>query len=338
MVRWLAALLLLFSVRLYSAEWYSPVVALYQERNSELFEQYEQARELNDAWRGEGAYLDEARRILDSIVQSDNRFAPAYFEIGRLEIMDGYINNTKFSEGSLEAAEAAILKAIELEPDYAEAHALLGHLYTRSGNYEAARSSLEKAEFIGTKSPWLNINWGDLLVRVGEHEAAFDRYMQVIEDGTDNRKAYSSALTGVQRYYEQAGELDLADEWYRKELEYEPESAWSWGNYAAFQLYSLGDEDGAIASAETALGIMDYGMGRMTLACALYTKWARLMDEGSSGNEAAQYFSRAYQSYKNIDRAAMTLNSYEPTRFAGERLAAAMQALREQKKRQGKKQ
>ena len=45
---------------------------------------------------------------------------------------------------------------------------------------------------------------------------------------------------------------------------------------------------------------MDYDAGRQVLAGALYVKWARLLDNGATGEEAAHLFDRARALYPDL--------------------------------------
>jgi tetratricopeptide (TPR) repeat protein len=87
---------------------------------------------------------------------------------------------------------------------------------------------------------------------------------------------------------------DQADQAYRAKLEFEPESAWNWGNYASFQLFYHRNVDGAIASGRHALQLMQYGAAQRDLACALFTKWAMLLQDEASRVEAQAYFDEAW--------------------------------------------
>ena len=302
-------------------EWVSPIDLKYKSKNPELFAQYEEARKLLDNWRGQEEYLINANKILNSIIQSDDKYAPAHREFGRLYIMAGYINYDNFREGSLNPAETSILESIKIEPGYADAYVLLGHLYTNMKRYDEARIALAKADYIGTKSPWLNLNWADLYNKLENYDAAYTRYMKVVSEETSNRKAYSSALSGVTAYFRRMKEYDKANEWYKKQLEYEPESAWNWGNYASFLLYFREDVDGAISNAEKALSIMNYGMGKFTLACAIYTKWAKQLESGNSDKATQALFDKAYSIYPGIDEVIRETSQYKGTKITAEKLS-----------------
>ncbi len=311
----LLILFIIFSSVVRAEEWLSPVDTKYRNKNPDLYAKFDKARNMLDSWAGQQEKLSTAQQILTEIAQADNEYAPAYREFGRLYIMAGYINYDNFSPTSLPPSEAAILKSIQIEPNYAEAYVLLGHLYTNMKRYNEAKIALQKAEMIGTKDPWLHLNWADLNNKLGDQEAAFKRYMMVVNQASKNIKIHSSALEGVETYYVNKGEYDKADKWYKKELAYTPENAWAWGNYSGFLLYSRHDVDGSIRNAEKALSIMDYGMGRFTLACALYTKWAEMTAKGKDLSTTQALFDRAYKIYPNIDSVIEKTSQYPNTKI-----------------------
>lgn len=289
--------LLLVSPLSVASDWTSPTDARYRDQDPDLFEKVVQARQILDTWRGQTNKLRASVRLLNAVLETNDAFAPAYREYARAVIMAGVINSDKFREGSLEQAERLIELALELEPEYADAYVLLGHVYTEMGHYFDATQALETAERIGTRNPWLQLNWGTLLLAEQKTEDALRRFRRVAEAKPDNRKVYASALSGITSSYKRMGEYEKARDAYEKQIAFEPESAWQWGNFASFLLFTYGDVDLAIEKARMALQLMDYGMGRFVLASALYTKWAMIRDDPDNDNDAERYFEEAWSLY-----------------------------------------
>ena len=285
----------------FSAEWISPTDVKYQTKNQDLFNKFNLARDLVNSWRGQSGKLVAADKILKEILEEDSEYAPVYREYGRIHIMNGYINSSRFKEGSLDLSEKFILKSIEIEPEYADAYVLLGHLYTQMKKYKEAQVALEKAESIGTKSPWLNLNWASLFVEQAQYNKALQQYINVLMGQTSDKKAYITALSGLTKFYEMSGDYENTRTYFIKQIEYEPESAWILGNYASFLLFSYGDIDEAIKNSKKALEIMDYEMGKLVLACALYTKWALSLDNPTKRDEAENYFNQAWLIYPYLN-------------------------------------
>ena len=157
---------------------------------------YYQARALADAWIGERESVDQAETLIRKVLAEYPKFLPAYVESARLAILRAYLPPRDPGEGSREA-EAILMKALALNPRYAKAHVLLGHVYFNSRQYDLARKHLAEAERIGTKDPWLHINWATVLQAEGNIDEASKRYIRVLEEGTDNIKALSATLEGL---------------------------------------------------------------------------------------------------------------------------------------------
>lgn len=237
-------------------------------------------RALLDSWRGDPSVLEEARARLDRILLDDPKSAAAYREYARYHIMAGFIRNDDVIPRSLTAAEQSLKTALRLNPNYAEAYVLAGHLYFLQRRNTEAKAALVKAEGLGTSDPWLHNNWADILMAEGKSEEAASRYQRVIDSGTRNAKAMTSAFDGLVHYYQRTGRLADAETMYRRKIAYEPGTAWSYGNYAAFLLCRKDDADAAIRQFKTALGLMNYGVARAGLAAALYRQWAAESSRG----------------------------------------------------------
>lgn len=320
MRRHLTLILLLISALASAEGWISPIDTRYQARDPARFATFTEARELLDAWDGERHKLEQAAALLDAVVGQDRDFAPAYLEYGRLFIMGGFIHNNEFRQQGLARAEAAIQKAITLEPEYADAYVLLGHLYTQMRRFPDAGEALVRADGIGTETPWLTLNWAELYERLGHYDEALERYQRVVDAGTPNRKAFARALAGVTKAHEKLGLYDLADADHRRLIDYDPTSAWLRGNYASFLLYRYDDVERAIENAETALDLRDYGVGRLVLASALFTRWARLRADDAEAAKAS--FERAWAIYPHPEKIIEETRDFAPTKATAEALEA----------------
>ncbi len=309
----LCILLLSVSSAAFSSDWVSPIDTKYKQKNEVLFNKFDTARNIINSYRGQSKNIVEADKLLKEILEKDKDYAPVYREYGRLHIIAGYVSNGGYRTGSLESSEISIHKSIEIEPNYADSYVLLGHLYTQMKRYKEAQSALEKAESIGTKIPWLDLNWADLLNVQGKHNEALQRYINVEESKTLNKKAYSAALEGIREYYGAIGDYEKVKSLYLKQIEYEPETAWNYSNYASFLLFHYGDVEGAIENSKKALQIMNFGMGKYILACALYTKWAKLQDMPSNKNRAEKYLEQAWMLYPYPQQVIKETQKYKYT-------------------------
>jgi len=235
----------------------------------------EEVRSLLDSWQGDSSVLEEARTKLDSILLEHPDSAETHREYSRYHIMDAMVNSQNFKAESLKAAEESLNTALRLNPKYAEAYVLAGHLYLLEHDSTRARAALARADELGTKDPWLDLNWADVLKVEKKFDEAATRYKKVIASNTKNAKAMRAAYSGLVDCYLETGQLAEADKGYKQLIDYAPESAWNHGNYASFLLCTKDDADAAIVEFRQALNLMDYGVALHGLAAALYRNWAK---------------------------------------------------------------
>ena len=256
----------------------------------------DEAVALLDSWRGDPATLNAARVKLDSILRSSPNAAAAHREYARYYLMSGYISGNNGTPESLAAAERSLKEALRLNPQYAEAYVLQGYLYYLQNRLTDAMQALAKAKAIGTADPWLQLNTAAVLIARGNPDEAAANYQAVVASGTKNAKAMLSAFSGLIDVYERSGQVQKAEETYKRQIAYEPQSAWLYGNYATFLLCTKDDSDAAIVQFRSALGRMNYGLARGGLAAALHRKLAT--EGGGSPSSAANAMLKEAQSLR----------------------------------------
>ncbi len=286
----------------FSSEWISPIDIKYRTKNESLFNKFSLARNLVSSWQGQNERLVAADKILKEILQEDPEFAPAYREYGRIYVMYAYSNLEKFKKNDFNLSEQSIFKSIQIEPQYADAYVLLGHLYTHMGEYNKAQTALNKGELLGTRSPWLSLNWADYYLVQSQYNKALQQYINVLMKPPSDKKAYLAAMGGLTKLFEISGDYENARIYFMKQLEYEPESAWALSNYANLLLFSYGNIDEAIKNGQKALSISDNYLVKLVLACALYTKWALYSDTSTEQVDAQKYFDQAWSLYPYLNK------------------------------------
>lgn len=229
---------------------------------------------LLDSWDGNPSVLQAARAQLDGILRADPAFAPAHREYVRYHIMNGYKSGRRVDPAALAAAEKSLNEALRLNPKDAQAYVLAGHLYFLQGRADDAMNALNKAKSIGTDDPWLALNTADILLTQGRTAEAAAHYESVVASGTRNGKAMTAAYSGLIRHYGKTGQFQKVDETYRRLIDYNPQSAWSYGNYGGFLLCTLDEAEAAIFQFRKALERMNYGVARSGLAAALHREAA----------------------------------------------------------------
>lgn len=261
-------------------------LALKQQRDAAMLSPQQQEKLVSDAkmwldeWGGQGDQLAKAQATLDRVLKANPRNVGARIEMARYYIMSGHINYRNFRPGSLDKAGWELQYARQADPGSVDVEVLWAHvLYLRGSSREAVKV-LQKVEAKSAENPWLYQNWAQALMDLSQWSAAESQlrkaqalYAKMAKPSPRVLRALHENLASV---LSQQGKLDEADKEYQDLLALDPGSAWTHGNYADFLLFRRAAPDAAIAEAEKAIELMNYGMARLTLAAARYAKWAQL--------------------------------------------------------------
>lgn len=267
---------------------------LQQRARQEPDKLVDESKVMLDNWGGGSDDLRTAGLYLQQVLIAHPNHVRARIEMARFILNRGYISYRQFKPGTLDQAEAQLLEALRIDPNAADVYVLAAHIQTLKGFTQSAVQLLEKAEQLGTRNPWLYLNWVNALLDLNRAADAEHRLAQA----QDLLSAINPPPKRLwSRFHEETASvmfalrrLDEVDKAYQALLAVEPDYAWGRGNYAVFLLYTRGMPDDAIAMAESALKIMDYGIGRSTLSAALYAKWAEVKQQ--SPEQAEQYLAR----------------------------------------------
>ena len=100
------------------------------------------------------------------------------------------LGNAFYGKRELEAAKHAYLKALELQPEQADIHANLGSVYAQLQQPEAAIECYRQATQLDRNQPLLYSNWGQLLLQLGRWSEAAESYQKAIDLNPSLTKAY----------------------------------------------------------------------------------------------------------------------------------------------------
>jgi arylsulfatase A-like enzyme/Tfp pilus assembly protein PilF len=124
--------------------------------------------------------------------------------------------------GETAAAEASLLRAIELIPDYPGSYTILANLYYNSGRGDRALELFGEALARLPADPTLKTEYADLLVRMRRPEQALAQLQELARTELLDKKArVQSLMAGI---YEGRGDIPQAIAHYRLALESEPEN------------------------------------------------------------------------------------------------------------------
>ena len=125
---------------------------------------------------------------------------------------------TLIALGKSQEAQTALRKAIELEPDFAEAHSNLGNILRDLGNLKQAEISTRKAIELEPDLADAHLNLGNILRDLGKLEEAELSTRKTLEINPNNANAFSN-LGGI---LIDLGKLEEAELSIRKALEINP--------------------------------------------------------------------------------------------------------------------
>jgi len=145
--------------------------------------------------------LSKAEPALDKALELNGQLAEAYTSMGAI----------KTKTGEYAEAEAAHLRAIELDPNYATTYHWYGDLLTTYlRRFEEAVPLLERAHEIDPLSPSINVTLGEAYAGLGRFDEAKRLYLKTIEI----EPAYPSSYFRIGSLYRYAyGRLDEALRW-----------------------------------------------------------------------------------------------------------------------------
>jgi len=261
------------------------------------------------------ASIKEARKHAEQAIKLDPDFSLAWSMLGTINTSLAQLRELPMRDGYERARELG-RHALQLSPDLADAHLLLGYIYrTYDWDWAAAQSEARQGLALDSKH-WfaLELN-GDVAAAIGDWAGAERYFRQVLVNDPLNPQAHwdlGTALYG-------AGRFGGAETEYRKLIELVPDYAWARG-YLAKTLLAEGKPEAALAMAEKetdeanrldVLPIVLHATGRIAEADeALKTLASKFADSDAyyvamnyayldDHDRALQWLERAYQQKDN---------------------------------------
>ena len=180
----------------------------------------------------------------------------AHYQLGALEIKRGHF----------ESAKASLLVAVELSPDFGEAHMAVAKCCLGLGDKEAAINAYNRAA--SARPGWLppHVRLAKLYRTVGKIDKALHHFREVLRLDSGNLRT----VLGIGSILEQLGHNDEAVSVYQEYLEHNPPNVWLLNNIANLKLRT-GHLDEAITHYRKALELQpDSPHVYNNLANALY--------------------------------------------------------------------
>jgi adenylate cyclase len=165
-----------------------------------------------------------AKKQAEEAVALDPEYAMAYKVLGQSHMLDIWLGTSKSRKASMVKAMELVRKAIVLDDSYAEAHALLGYLYTMTKQYEKGIAQAEKAVALNPNSAESHMRLGKTLSFAGRWGESIPVYKKAIRLNPIPQNIYFYSL-GISYCY--TGQHEEAIEWCEKAVRREPDSLWA---------------------------------------------------------------------------------------------------------------
>jgi len=257
----------------------------------------ELADRLVRGWGGRRNQLVAAAIVVDKLGSDYPEYSGTYVAAAKLVLQTGYKRQSGaysiYDRKALKAADELLDKALQMDPGNVDVRLEIANLHFNSKKIDAAADILTDPAVAAMEDSRIYALRGRIYQAQYKNIEAIAAYENAVRVAT-HTKAVAEAETALTIIYPRVGRLDDAEAIHLRAIAMAPNNAWAYGNYAAFLLHSRKDPEQAIAYAEKALAIMNYGLARQTLAEALQVQAAQARRrEGATGlNQEA--ISRSY--------------------------------------------
>jgi tetratricopeptide (TPR) repeat protein len=213
---------------------------------------------------------------------------------------DNYFAHNNLGEaliqkGSVDEAIAHFQKALQINPDYAEAYYNLGEALLKKGNVDEAIAHFQKALQINPDFAEAHNNLGEALIQKGSVDEAIAHFQKALQINPD----YAEAHNNLGEALIQKGNVDEAIAHFQKALQINPDYAEAHNNLGN-ALIQKRNVDEAIAHYQKALQIKpDYAEAHYNLGNALIQK--------GNVDEAIAHYQKALQIKPDFEEAQNNL-------------------------------
>ena len=263
-----------------------------------------QAKALIDDHGDDPAALEQARALLQRVIDVDPRDSQSHVQMARYLIM-AYVKDEEGDRDLLNHADGQLAWAFRLDARNADAYEILGSLRRSQKRYDEALEALRSAQAIGTSNPWLYYDFAKAYMGSGRWaEAAQSLRTLEREPGNSHwpprvEPALEDAWLAIHLH---DGDASAVARDYARMHAHNAGTDAASSNHALFLLGGKNDPDAAIAEAKRLLAkYPDDWHGRRVLALAQYLKWDQLRERN---REAALRFRAAADSVSS-DRAGL---------------------------------
>ena len=135
--------------------------------------------------------------------------------------MDVWLGTSKSPQKSIGTAKTLMEKAIELDPNWAEAHGHLGFIYTMMGKLDEAVTRAEEAVALNPNSAYVHMVLGHTLRFADRNAEAIPEYKKALRL---NPIPPTNYLFGLGMAYHRTGQHEMGIKWCEKAVRQDPDS------------------------------------------------------------------------------------------------------------------
>ncbi len=188
--------------------------------NLDAYLKYLQARDLLN--RGNPGSTGLAKQLAEEAIALDPGYSSAYYVLALTTLMRYWRQETgKSSQDSLEKSIELLQKAITLDDTNAEAHSLLGWIFSMTGQHDKAVAEGEKAVALDPNSADAHMYFGKILTFAGRYKESIPELQTAIRF---NPIPPTSFLYSLGISYILTRQYDEAINWCEKAVHREPNS------------------------------------------------------------------------------------------------------------------
>jgi tetratricopeptide (TPR) repeat protein len=274
------------------------------------------AHDLLDRLGGSPEHLEEARQLLQSVLQTEPGDVQAHVEMTRYELDMGADGWGRLRRDAAGRAGRQLATAQRIDPDNVKVLVLVGKLREDMHHYPEAIAALDQAKTLGTPNPRLYINYATTDAAMGRWEQSAASLRALTSE-----KAHLDPLTdGMQgavdsawlKIHEHNQDIPALEAEYQRMIARSPCSACAHAGYASFLLAWRNDVDGAVKEAHIANGLAA-GYGGDARALADYVKWDQLRERDPAAARRFLESARSWMPDRNlVVRHALPVLAHSP--------------------------
>jgi tetratricopeptide (TPR) repeat protein len=289
---------------------------------------YAEAMDVAENSQGDAQVLDRAEALFRDMLKKNPGSARGYAGLARVWLWRARRSRDDYEADGVAQAKGFAGRAVALDPTLADGFTWLAYATYYAKDPPAARAPLATALKLAPLHARARLLQAIMRIQDGDYDAT-EPILRELLASPQRVPVIESTLSWITELYEREGDMDGADEAYRRLLELRPESAWLKGDYASF-LIQKGDYDGAIAEARAALAQKSYGVAIRTLAEAYCARGAeQLWDHGDAAAAKAAFDQAAIVDPKDACapyglgacEQYLAVTRHEPARFASAKAA-----------------